>query len=714
MKQESEHTSKIIHLIEAMAELSGEDLEEAREVLKRAGKDPDALLKKSIDKLEKIRQTVRSANSGNQLLFFEAPTKTVLVHDADYDGSQLLTANQVYDTFIRKQPLMGVPFDELTFGPKVAQLKFMHALRQLNFVIAMQPREAVVKAVLVRRQDRQPVALNHLAIIIPAGYVIIGYNCYALEKDWLLTASQFALSISGNSISLQQAIGYFAKRTEFPFLQFEPEQLDLKQILQSAEFTSQTSLFVKTLYPYQEDGLKWLQYCCVNRLGGILGDDMGLGKTAQAIALIAWCIEQNVFHHMLIVVPGTLLENWRREFRTFAPSIIPFIHHGSFRTGAVSTLLQERVVITSYSLVINDRYLLDKINWGIILLDEASLIRNPDSERRIALGQLYAEVRIAMTGTPLENSLTDLWSLTDFVRPGYLGSRKEFAATYIRQNIDATLAGPSLSWLRTAVSYLMLRRKKEDVLDSLPERNDIHQALEMNETEAHNYEELRTKALEQLNIKHKGQVVLQLIQQLRQFTTHPLLISREDILKVTLPELAKTSVKFSRTLELLDEIQLNREKVLIFTEYLDMIDVFRRTVEAHYNIPVFNVDGRLATIERQPTIDSFSKTDGFSVMILNPRVAGLGLNIIAANHVIHYTRQWNPALEEQATARVYRNGQLKGVNIYYLYYSDSIEETIDERLRAKRTLSSEVIQETATEGSIEEYLEAISKSPIKK
>ena len=167
-------------------------------------------------------------------------------------------------------------------------------------------------------------------------------------------------------------------------------------------------------------------------------------------------------------------------------------------------------------------------------------------------------------------------------------------------------------------------------------------------------------------------------------------------------------------MELLDEIQLNKEKVLIFTEYLEMIDAMRRSLEAHYRVPVFRLDGRIPNDERQPAIDSFTQTAGFSIMILNPRVAGLGLNITAANHVIHYTRQWNPALEEQATARAYRNKQLKGVNIYYLYYSGSIEERIDERLKAKKALSGEVIHETAAEGSIEEYLQAISKSPVKK
>jgi SNF2 family DNA or RNA helicase len=167
--------------------------------------------------------------------------------------------------------------------------------------------------------------------------------------------------------------------------------------------------------------------------------------------------------------------------------------------------------------------------------------------------------------------------------------------------------------------------------------------------------------------------------------------------------------------ELLDEIRLNQQKVLVFTEYLDMIDMMQSVFQSHYiNTSVFRIDGRVETGRRQTTIDEFSGVAGFAIMILNPKVAGMGLNITAANHVIHYTRQWNPALEEQATARVYRNGQRKGVNVYYLFYSDTIEETIDNRLRAKSALSGEVIQTTETEGTMNEYLKAIGKSPIKK
>lgn len=714
MKQPSNKTSKIVNFIEALSTLTGEDLEEARDMLRAAGKDPDLLLKKSIEKLQVIREAVHARQEPDKLLFFDQPNQAITIGAAGDKDHEWLTADQVYQTLIQRRPLKGIPYNDLTIGTEIKALKFQQALRQLHFIVKMQTRDALIRPVLTRRQERQPIPLKNIDAVLSAGYVIIDNSFYALEKDWIPAARHFALNLSGDRMTLQQATGYFSKRDQLPFLTFEPEQLDLSQILQSPEFSDTSSLFAGQLYSYQQDGMKWLQYCCLNRLGGILGDDMGLGKTAQTIALIAWCIENNIFQHILIVVPGTLLENWRREFGVFAPSLVPYIHHGSRRTGAVSTLEEQKIVITSYSLVINDVYLLNKIRWGLLLLDEASLIRNPGSERRAALRQLPAEVSIAMTGTPLENSLTDLWSLTDFVRPGYLGTQKEFAARYIRKNIESTLADPGLAWLKTAVSYVMLRRKKEEVLNSLPEKTDIHQAVEMSETEAGAYEELRMKALEALAGNGKGQMVFQQIQDLRQFTTHPYLKNKTEIADASLTELKNASVKFSRTVELLDEIRLNQQKVLVFTEYLDMIDMMHKTFEEYYSIPVFRIDGRVETGRRQTTIDEFSGAAGFAIMILNPKVAGMGLNITAANHVIHYTRQWNPALEEQATARVYRNGQRKGVNVYYLFYSDTIEETIDNRLRAKSALSEEVIQTTLTEGTMEEYLEAISKSPIKK
>jgi SNF2 family DNA or RNA helicase len=362
-------------------------------------------------------------------------------------------------------------------------------------------------------------------------------------------------------------------------------------------------------------------------------------------------------------------------------------------------------------MIINDQYLFNKIKWGAIILDEASLIKNPNSERRISLSGIDADIKIAMTGTPVENSLIDLWSITDFVLPGYLGTIESFTAKYIKRNIEQTLSESDLISLRNDVSFIMLRRKKEDVLDSLPEKIDIHQALQMNENEGSLYNTERESILSKIGTENSANV-LTLIQNLRQYTTHPLLLTADSLGTADLTTLKLTSSKFSRTIEIIDEIKARKEKVIIFTEYLQMIDAFKRVLQEHYSLEVFTIDGRVDISERQNRIDQFSANSGFGIMVLNPKTAGMGLNITAANHVIHYTRQWNPALEEQASARSYRNKQRKNVNVYYLYYVNTIEELIDARLRAKSALSGEVITETDNEISFDEYINSLSITPI--
>ncbi len=474
---------------------------------------------------------------------------------------------------------------------------------------------------------------------------------------------------------------------------------------------SKSKLFERDLYGYQEEGLKWMQYCCLRGEGTILGDDMGLGKTAQIIALISWAIEQKTFTGILIIVPSTLLENWRREFEFFAPRIKPLIHHGNQRSGSINYLKEYKVIVTSYSMVINDFYLLNKLHWNLMIADEASLLKNADSERRKYLSLLQKDTFIAMTGTPVENSLLDLWSLVDLVVPSLLGTRDEFAKKYIKKSIENTILESDLANVKNKIDPYLIRRKKEDVLDSLPERIDIHQALEMSNFEKSEYNRVREEILGQSNGKSISDIFV-LIQKLRQFTSHPFLLDKPELeYNSNLNHFTKHSVKLKRTFEILNEIRDNLEKVLIFTEYLDMIDLLKTLVNSFYGVPTFTIDGRIQVSERQINIDEFSAIDGFAVMILNPKTAGMGLNITAANHVIHYTRQWNPALEEQASARAYRNKQLKPVNIYYLYYTNSIEEYIDNRLREKTKLSAEVISVNTQELTVGDLMRALELQP---
>jgi SNF2 family DNA or RNA helicase len=623
-----------------------------------------------------------------------------------------LSPIEIFNLLLYGKDVQGLRYQELTIDPELLNLKVIKSQSEIIFTLNIQVESATVDCQLNSFFAKRIITLNEVKYIVENNYLIKDGELIPISNDSIQFAELLLKNLNeSENLELLFSLELFSKRESNRFLKFSKQQINFKEILESNLYSGNSSLFIRDLYGYQKEGLKWLQYCTFNKIGGILGDDMGLGKTAQIIALVAWIIERKILKNILIVLPSTLLENWKREFIFFAPSLKPYLHHGALRSGSIELLSNESIVITSYSMIINDQYLFNKIKWGAIILDEASLIKNPNSERRIALRGIDADIKIAMTGTPVENSLIDLWSITDFVLPRYLGSIEEFAAKYIKRNIEQTLSESDLISLRNDVSFIMLRRKKEDVLDSLPEKIDIHQALEMNENEGLLYNNERESILSKIGTENSANV-LTLIQNLRQYTTHPLLLTADLLGNADLKTLKQTSSKFSRTIEIIDEIKAREEKVIIFTEYLQMIDAFKRVLQEHYSVEVFTIDGRVDISERQNRIDQFSANGGFGIMVLNPKTAGMGLNITAANHVIHFTRQWNPALEEQASARSYRNKQSKNVNVYYLYYVNTIEELIDTRLRAKSALSGEVITVTDNEISFDEYINSLSITPI--
>jgi len=724
MNKKKNHIEKIERLIESFSELIGDDLEEAKEILRSAGKNPEEVLKSGIRKLHSIqgkinalgqpvRATLKTPDGAYKLPFpvfiYDNKAQKLIVSDLMFD-ELLLTAKDVFNILVSHQDWNEMPYDSLIQSKEVVKIKLHRLLKELTFTLDMQPNCAIILISLAGTDIE--LSTEHFKLISTTGYFIVHDNCYPIDPESVEFGKAIMQdAIDEASISINTALNYFSKRHEYTLLKFSKNELDFHELLTSGLYDLSSALFTKDLYPYQKEGLSWLLYCCINRVGGILADDMGLGKTAQIIALIASIVERSILNNILIVVPSTLLENWKREFDFFAPSLKLYIHHGNERTGSPEHLKKQGIIVTSYSMIINDIYLFNKIEWGLTILDEASLIKNPESERRTALKNIKSNVRIAMTGTPVENSLIDLWSIADYVFPGYLNSKDNFRNRYVDKDIAASLENSNLGQLKTEISYIMLRRKKEDVLENLPDKIDVHQAITMHSSEAIIYEEKRNEILAS-SAGHSAQV-LKLITELRMFTTHPLLQNQELLRYASINDLKRTSYKFSRMMELLHEISVKGEKVLIFTEFLSMIDVLQRVLSNHYGIQVLTIDGRIPTEQRQGNIDRFSAIQGFNIMALNPKTAGMGLNITASNHVIHYTRQWNPALEEQASARAYRNGQKKGVNIYYLYYVDTIEEVIDDRLKAKKALSGEVISVTET-NDMDEYLNALSKSPLKK
>jgi SNF2 family DNA or RNA helicase len=323
--------------------------------------------------------------------------------------------------------------------------------------------------------------------------------------------------------------------------------------------------FKHKLYPYQRYGVHWLLHCCINNLGTILGDDMGLGKTAQIIALIAESFNKKIIDRAMIVVPNSLLENWRREFDYFCPSIVPYLHYGNRRTGLAAVLSPYKVVILPYTVMSSDIEMLVDVDVSLLVFDEASLLKNPDSARSIAASRINAQSIIAMTGTPVENNLLDIWSLSNIVCPGYLGSKETFTDRYIERDIQSTLDN-GLSELEISISQIMIRRMKVDVLDDLPEKIDIHQPILMPFEERAEYDQI-VSAIRNSDIE--GANVLIEITKLQKFTSHPTLTD-EATSYFNLNLLIKRSAKLERLFELLEEISARSEKFLFLQTIMQL------------------------------------------------------------------------------------------------------------------------------------------------
>jgi SNF2 family DNA or RNA helicase len=455
-----------------------------------------------------------------------------------------------------------------------------------------------------------------------------------------------------------------------------------------------------TLYPYQAGGVKWLDFMVRQGCGSILGDEMGLGKTLQVIATIGLFKERKPNAHFLVVCPISLLENWRREISKFYPSLSVNIHYGSRRTGDYKELMRYDVNIMPYSCAVSDSGLLTMIHWDMLVLDEAQNIKNPKAKRTKAVKQIKCDIPLAVTGTPFENHMTDIWSLVDFVMPKFLGTLYQFESTFT-DSIDSAVA------LEKLITPLMLRRKVKEVAKDLPERIDIPQSIIMREEEAMLYEESRTSEEPMEELKN---MQLAKIQKLRTFCTHPCVY--DTFYSASDP--TEISTKYKRLCEILEEIFMSNEKVIIFTSFKRMIELMNTDIKGRFNVYTNYIDGSVAASERQRIVDEFSMVEGSGALILNPKAAGAGLNITCANHAIHYNLEWNPAVEDQASARIYRRGQDKTVFVYRLYYADTIEEIINDKIQSKRALSDTAIVGNTGGITEQEYLiKALSASPYK-
>ena len=575
---------------------------------------------------------------------------------------------------------------------KSTDLEFSRYPLRLSVAIISSPGDRLgVRLALIGKHQHAQHDISEL-LVHPVDHITRGQKWFPCLPGQIesIRARLTELGIQdGRNLRLRQYLELAHGENEDLTVEVEAEGIQLEP------YAIETPLFKGTLYPYQKDGFRWLSLIADEHIGGILADEMGLGKTVQVIALFAREKARGK-GSFLVIAPATLLENWRREIVKFAPELSVYTHRGPDRTGFPSYLRDQDVVLVSYGTVIRDRFLFEMIEWRAVVLDEAQAIKNPEAKRTGAVKRLPRDISIAMTGTPVENRLTDLWSITDFALPGYLGSLDDFEERFPSDQDGASLLEP-------VVAPIMLRRRVSQVADDLPERIDVPQVISMDAASSQEYEAVRKKTAQE----YESNAGLVALNRLRMFCTHPFLVNDGT------GDPARYSAKYRRMAEILEEIFQNGRKALIFTSFLKMSDILADDLSKRFGVFVNQIDGRTDQEERQPVIDRFSAIDQPAVLILNPRAAGTGLNITAANHVIHYNPEWNPAIEDQASARAHRRGQDRPVTVHRLYYAETIEDVMSDRLQRKRNIADTALM--GAEGGKEDYqdmMEALRRSPI--
>lgn len=439
-----------------------------------------------------------------------------------------------------------------------------------------------------------------------------------------------------------------------------------------------------SLRPYQAEGAGWLVERLQRLGGGILADEMGLGKTLQTIASINHFkqSEAGVAGPALVVAPTSLLGNWMAELKRFAPGLRSLQFHGTGRDKLREQVDTHDVIVTSYGTVVRDLAFHLGREYRLIVADEASLLRNPDAELSKALGKLKARARLALTGTPVENRMQDLWSIFRFIAPGYLGSRQDFKERYESPASGAAPAG-LLQRLRLRTSPFVLRRTKEQVAKDLPDKVEIDEWLDLSGEQAELYASLARAGLEEVErIRDKqgegaGRMhLLTLLLRLRQVCVDPGLL---DVGK----ESRQAAVKIERLLAMLEERSESGLKTLVFSQFATNLRRIQERI-SEGSSQVFRIDG--STRKRQELVDSFQSAEGPAVFLISLKAGGYGLNLTAADAVIHMDPWWNPAVEAQATDRAHRIGQTRPVTVYRFLTRGTVEERVRRMQDQKRAV----------------------------
>jgi len=463
-----------------------------------------------------------------------------------------------------------------------------------------------------------------------------------------------------------------------------------------------------TLRPYQVRGLSWLSYLENLGLNPCLADDMGLGKTMQVIALLLLSPREKP---ALLVAPTSVVGNWLREINKFAPSLKATIHHGSDRKDEkefITHIEHFNIIITSYGLIRKDKKLFHDYNWSRLILDEAHNIKNPLALQTKILYKIPSSSRIAITGTPVENRLLDLWSIFNFLNPGFLGTRSSF-----KNNFEYPIQRDSCPYqtkvLKKLVEPFILRRLKTDknIIQDLPDKIEQKVYCELSQEQALIYQSIVDEVTKELNktddLTKRSAIIISSLLKLKQCCNHPAQVLQDN----SEFSLAR-SVKLQRLAEMTKEIINNGESLLIFSQFTDICDAIHKILKTEFGLHTYYLHGGTSQKNRESMINAFQEEQSKpGVFILSLKAGGVGITLTKANHVIHFDRWWNPAIENQATDRAYRIGQQKTVFAYKYITMGTIEEKIDKMLEDKQRVADLVV------GSDESWLSKLdSKSFI--
>jgi len=468
--------------------------------------------------------------------------------------------------------------------------------------------------------------------------------------------------------------------------------------------------FQGQLRPYQVRGYSWLRFLQRWGLGACLADDMGLGKTPQTLALLQHAWESGERRPTLLICPTSVITNWQKEAARFTPQLPVLVYHGLGRTKGTAfkkQAAQQALVLSSYALLHRDFEVLKEVAWAGVVLDEAQNIKNPETNQAQAARALPAQFRIALTGTPVENNVGDLWSILEFLNPGFLGRQSDFKRRFfvpIQTGSDPAAA----QRLQRLSGPFILRRLKTDksIIADLPEKNEMKVFCTLTKEQASLYaavvEDASAALDEAEGIRRKG-VVLATLTKLKQACNHPAQLLGDN------SAIPGRSGKLARLTEMMEEVLAAGDRALIFTQFREMGDIIRRHLQETFGHEVLFLHGGVTKKARDRLVERFQSEDGAAprIFLLSLKAGGVGLNLTRANHVFHFDRWWNPAVENQATDRAFRIGQTKNVQVHKFLCAGTIEEKIDEMIERKQAVASQVI------GAGEGWLTELSTAELK-